>query len=141
MSLEQLKADVITSRDGVLVLARAALDEGERLAYRSLTDVAEKLTGTANMLSPALSRTAVSGKPSNIPIFASPRNHGLVTAELSLARIQDGHRTCIKLGDEWMTASRAASSIRGTNVNGWRDFWRYHRRDGSVGPIDELRGI
>lgn len=61
-------------------------------------------------------------------------------AELDARRISNGGQgPCVRFRGEWMTTSKAANCITGTQVNGWQNFWRYHRPDGTVGPIHELR--
>ena len=61
-------------------------------------------------------------------------------AELDTRRISSGGQgPCVRFRGEWVTASKAANSITGTQVNGWQNFWRYHRPNGTVGPIQELR--
>lgn len=141
VGVEQLKTDLISTRDRVFDLARTALDEGHPAAYRSLTDLAEKLTRTANSVLQVPSTKEIPTGPSVIPIFSNPRNGNIVEAELHLGRVRDGRGACIQLDNKWLTTSGAAMSITGTNVNGWRNFWKYHRPDGSVGSIAELRGI
>lgn len=61
-------------------------------------------------------------------------------AELDTRRISSGGQgACVRFRGDWITASKAANSITGTQVNGWQNFWRYHRSDGTNGPIQELR--
>ncbi|MXY20190.1 MAG: hypothetical protein F4Y49_02515 [Dehalococcoidia bacterium] len=84
-----------------------------------------------------LSHRTLASSPT--PIFAM-RSGVVYDAELDTSRISSGGQgACIKFRDEWMTASKAANSITGTQVNGWQNFWRYERPDGTKGPIQELR--
>ena len=53
-----------------------------------------------------------------------------------------GDGKCVQYDGDWYTASGAARMIvqsYSKSVNGWKQFWRYTRSDGSCGPIEEIR--
>ena len=78
--------------------------------------------------------------PSPLARIFAMRSGVRYEAELDTSRISGGGQgACVKFRDGWMTTSKAANSITGTQVNGWQNFWRYRRPDGTEGPIQELR--
>lgn len=123
----QVASDSVEARDG---RARDLFD----IALR-LRDLVPSPENQASSPTEKISATT----SSTIQIFASyggkPRK-----AELDTQRISSGGRgKCVLFQGQWMTASGAAGEITGTAVNGWQNFWRFRRQDGSEGPIQELR--
>ena len=154
-------------RKDTLEIARDSLDHNIRV-YRGLSDVAVQLTDVIKQ-SDITEASAAVIQPVSIPPETSPpteprgdeyeseavdpptpaserisisARYGGVThkALLDTSRISDGGRgKCVWLRGEWMTASGAAGNITRSQVNGWQNFWRYKRNDGSEGSIAEIR--
>ena len=164
MSVEYVVERIRELREQILETAAESLRLNDERMYRGLSEVAVRLTAlippsevvsqatAMNQPTPALAPTPnESGEaefdseshlvspPSNIRIFA--RRRGVTyEAELDTTRISGGGRgECVLYEGQWMTTSRAAGKITGTAVNGWQNFWRYERSDGSNGSIQELR--
>lgn len=119
-------------RDEVWQLARESLDSGDRTVYRTLIEVAEKLTPLVVTSSEDAARL-----PHERPIFARYKGTKY-EATFGQARMNGGRSECVLYNSVWMTPSNAATRITGNNVNGWR-FWKYQRDDGSIGLLTELR--
>ena len=164
MTIDILTKRIRDLRERVLDTAAESLRANDERKYRGLSDVAVRLTALIPSDDAANQTTAVNqpapesaltvrekakaeyesvsqpvSASQTIPIFA--RRRGVTyEAELDTSRISDGGRgACVWYEGQWMTTSKAADRITGTAVNGWRNFWRYERSDGSKGPIQELR--
>ncbi len=119
-------------------LAREALDQKEPKAYHALLRVTEVLNDVIQDEDSQEEAGTTTEEPESIPIFAQ-HNGEKVEAAFHPKRVcRYGHSDCVQFEDRFRTASAAAKSITGYNVNGWR-FWRYRRSDGSTGIIDQLR--
>ena len=164
MTNEGIEECIRDLRERVLETAAECLRLSDERRYRGLSEVAVRLTAlipptndvsqpnTANQLSASSAVNTDDRGRSDLEyagqhVSTSPtlriftRRRGVIhEAVLDLSRISGGGRgECVLYGDQWMTTSRAAGKITGTAVNGWQNFWRYERSDGSTGPIQELR--
>ena len=158
---------VRTLRKDTLEIAEDSLDHDIRV-YQGLSDVAVRLTdliqqsevteslalvnqpGSIPPETPMTTRAERVGYESGpasqlthssrtIPIYA---RYGGVTyqAQLDTSRISGGGRgKCVYFEDQWMTTSGAAGRVTSNAVNGWLNFWRYNRDNGSEAPIAEIR--
>ena len=164
MTIDSIVKRIRELREQTLETAAESLRANDERIYRGLSDVAVRLTAlipstdvdshatTVKRPAPVSTLTIREGDKSeyesmNQPVSASPTipifaRRGGVTyeAELDTSRISSGGRgACVRYESQWMTTSKAAGRITGNAVNGWQNFWRYERSDGSNGPIQELR--
>lgn len=163
MTIDSIVKRIRGLRDQTLETAAESLRANDERRYRGLSDIAVRLTALIPV-SDLPDDTVAADRPIPAPpsviqerveseyesvlrpmststteIFAKRRG---VTykAELDTSRISSGGRgECVLYQGQWMTASGAAGEITGTAVNGWQNFWRFRRQDGSEGPIQELR--
>ncbi len=133
--MKALDEKITQLRDQTWGVARESLDSGETVVYRSLTDIAEKLTKLIGISDRA--PEAVKQNYELQHIFARYKDKKY-EAMIDTKRIDAGRGKCILLDGKWWTASGSANNITHTSVNGWRLFWRYDK-DGVVTPIEELR--
>ena len=141
MERTRLHTKLTELKDQTWQLARESLDQGEAPIYRTLTEFAERLT---RLIAPLPNTkpvdlgqvSAIRGNAVLIPIFARYKGTRY-EGQLDAARFNGGRGQCVRFEGQWTTASRAAHHITNTQVNGWR-FWKYMRKDGSVGLIGEL---
>lgn len=133
--MKELDAELIQLRDQTWRIARESLDRKETRIYRSLTDIAEKLTNLIGSSGPS----PIDAKPKGpmLPIFAQYKGEKY-EAQLDVARVNGGRRPCVWMEGRWWTASGATRQITNTSVDGWRHFWRYNK-DGVITPIGELK--
>ena len=141
MATGELTPKLKELRDEAWQLARESLDEGDSHAYRTLVDMTERLTKLM-VSSDTRAGTSDSDIPTtsvgnSTPIFALYKGQKY-DAQLDPSRISGGRGRCVLLQGEWMTTSKAATSITGTSVNGWV-FWKYYRDGGTIGRIEERR--
>ncbi len=132
--MRELNDELIQLRDQTWRIARKSLENKETNIYRSLTDIAEKLTKliTSNDIKPVATNTS-----NMIPIFAQYKGEKY-EARLDVSRINGGRRPCVWMEEKWWTASKSACHITNTSVNGWRHFWRYDK-DGVMTAIEDLK--
>lgn len=136
MASTAMDSKLRTLRDETLKLARESLDEGQLVAYRTLNEFAERITG---LLVPTTRQSSEVVPHARTIVSIWARYKGTrYDAELDTSRIEGGRGHCVRFRDQWMSVSAAAVSITGNAVNGWR-FWRYRRDDGRAALIDELR--
>lgn len=138
-----LKIELAKLKDQTWQVARESLDQGEPRIYRTLTEYAERLSRLITRFSESgtpesAQVTPIRGDSSMIPIFARYKENRY-EAQLDVARIDQGRGKCVQLEGQWRTASGSANHITNTSVNGWRNFWRYTRNDGSIAPIEKLK--
>ena len=133
--MKEVHTKLMQLRDQALQVARESLDAGEMLAYRSLTDIAEKLT---KLVISRDKNTVPSAQSSEmLPIFARYKGQRY-DAQIDVSRINGGRGSCVLMDGEWWTASGSAVHITHTAVNGWLHFWKYSK-GGVIAPIHELR--
>jgi hypothetical protein len=136
MDTINLRMKLSELKDQTWQIARESLDQGDTLTYRTLTDFAERLTRLLAPLPNNKPADSEQASPTLIPIFARYKGTRY-EGQLDPARNNGGRGHCALFDGEWRTASGAARHITKTMVNGWR-FWKYIRKDGSIGLIDEL---
>ncbi len=136
--MKELDTELIQLRDQTWRIARKSLENKETRIYRSLTDIAEKLTsliGTTDK-----SSIDTNQKAEMLPIFARYKNKRL-EAQIDVTRIGD-RRLCVLMDGEWWTAGGSANHFTDGQVNGWRQFWRYTKQGMPNGiPIGELKKL
>ena len=137
-------------RESVLRLLPMCLNERRTDAYRLLAHFAEQLIGLLHQPVSAIAeqlagllRQPATGQPqasehAEVLIFKVYKDTRY-EAELDISRHNAQNRDCVRYKGEWMTPTGAAKKINPTNVNGWTQFWKYMRNDGTVGIIGELR--
>ena len=133
--MKELDKKLTELRDQTWQAARDSLEGGEALIYRSLNDIAERLTkliGSSDKLP-----VATNPKGEMLPIFYEYKGE-TYEAQLDVARINGGRRKCVLMEGKWWTAGGSARHITNTSVNGWRQFWRYNK-DGFSPRIEELK--
>ena len=137
---EHLDSELETLRDTTWKLARTSLDEQEMQTYRTLVDVAERLTRLihpSEALPPPVTSHENGENIVNVSVRFKEEHHGAV---LDRSRINGGRGKCMLVDGQWITPSMAANRITHTQVNGWR-FWKYRKNDGSLETINELRNV
>ena len=125
--LEQLK-------DQIWEVAKQCLDTGETKIYRSLTDMAEKMTILVDGIN---TRDETDEDTELLDIFTTYKGEKY-TARLAKHRIDGSSGYCVLYKGHWWTASGSAHDITGTSVNGWRHFWKYID-SGIIKPIEEIK--
>ena len=133
--MRQLDNELIQLRDQVWRIARESLESKETNIYRSLTDIAEKLTNLIRTNDKE--SVGPNTKENTISIFAQYRGERY-EAQLDVTRINGGRRPCIWMKGQWWTAGGSIRHITNTSVNGWRGFWRYNK-NGVATPLEELK--
>lgn len=143
--MKDMEMKIIQLRDQTWQIARDSLDSGETRIYRTLTDIAEKLTSLISSSGKGQIGNINTGKM--IPIFARYKDERH-EAELDVDRIDRGGRPCVLMEGKWWTTSESAIHIKKTSTNppkrpetnGW-DFWKYIDESSNIEqPIDRLRG-
>ena len=96
------------------------------------------ITSQYPKVEPSAAVTTAKSASTCVPIFVVYKGIRY-DAELDRSRIHGDRGMCVWFRNEWVAPSAAGNSIPTRNlVNGWR-FWRYNRKDGSIGMIDEFR--
>jgi hypothetical protein len=135
--MKDIEMKINQLRDQTWQIARESLDSGETRIYRTLTDIAEKLTKLVSSSDKSQIDVIKTGRM--IPIFARYKGERY-EAELDVDRIDGGRRPCVLMEGRLWTAAGAVRHITNTSVNGWRHFWRYiDESTNSEQPIDRLR--
>ena len=144
--MKDIDMKIIQLRDQTWQIARDSLDKGETRIYRTLTDIAEKLT---NLISSSdKSQIDIINKGKMIPIFARYKGEKY-EAELDVDKIDESRARCVLIEGKWRTTSRSAMDIKKNSINppknpetdGWKDFWKYiDESSNTEQPIDKLRG-
>jgi len=139
----ELDNEIIKLREQTWKIARESIEINKLTIYRTLNDIAEKLTTLIDMTDNKPVVADPEGK--FVPIFARYRGEKY-EAQLDVARIFGGK--CIWMDGEWLAPSHSAINIKknSTNppynhtTNGW-GFWKYFdESSNSEQPIDRLRG-
>lgn len=134
LKIGPLEDELKRKREMIQHISRLSELEGD--SSKSGSSEFAALQGTSSKAS----GTASSSATSLVPIFVD-YNGQRYDAELDRSRIHGGKGLCVLFRGRWMATSTAGTSIPTKNlVNGWR-FWRYCRSDGSIGMIQELRGV
>ena len=133
--MEDFNTKIVKLRDQTWQIARESLDGGETRVYRSLTDIAEKLTKLISSFDK--SPIPINKKAEMLSIFARYKGERY-EAQLDVARINGGRRPCVWMEEQWWTASGSTRQITNTSVNGWRHFWKYIK-NGKIVPIEALK--
>jgi len=135
--MRELENELIQLRDQTWRIARESLESKETHIYRSLTDIAEKLT---NLIKTTDKKPVTVTPTANmIPIFARYKGERY-KAQLDVARINGGRRPCVWMEEQWWTAAGSVRHITNTSVNGWCHFWKYiDESSNTEQPIDRLR--
>ena len=143
--MKDIEMKIIQIRDQTWQIARDSLDSGETRIYRTLTDIAERLT---NLISSSDKRQIdIINTGKIIPIFARYKGERY-EAELDVDRIDGRRGKCVWMEGEWCSTSGSAVHIVKTSKNppkrpetgGW-DFWKYiDESSNTEQPIDRLRG-
>ncbi len=122
-------------RDHTFQVAILSLEENNTRVYRTLTEIAEKISALLNQSS--ISPVETSTTSENVNIFARYKGKKY-EAIIDLGSIEGGRGKCILMDNRWWTASGAAREITHTSVNGWRYFWKYEKA-GEIIPIEKLK--
>lgn len=140
--MKEIEMKIIRLRDQTWQIARDSLDSGETRIYRTLTDIAEKLTSLIS--SSEKSQVTVKKMGKMIPIFGR-YNSERYEAELDVDRINEDRGKCVLMEGKWWTTSGSAISIKkvsttkNPSTNGWQ-FWKYiDEFSNTEQPIDRLR--
>ena len=143
--MKEIDLKIIQLKDQTWQIARESLDNGETRIYRSLTDIAERLT---KLIGPSDESQVVNNqKAEMLPIFAR-YNGKRYEAELDVNRIDGGRGKCVLMEGEWWSTSGSAIYIKINSINftknpstnGWRQFWKYKDESSNTEqPIDRLR--
>lgn len=134
--MSELDTELIQLRDQTWRIARKSLESKETRIYRSLTDIAEKLTSLIG--STDKSPVDTNQKAEMLPIFARYKDKK-TEAQIDVTRIGD-RRLCVLMEGRWWTVSGSANHFTDGQVNGWRQFWRY-TKNGISTPIEELKKL
>ncbi len=143
--MENLNDRLTELLDQTWQIARETLDRKETRVYRSLTDIAEKLTDLIG--SAEKSPASVNRKEDLLPIFARYQGERY-EAQLDTTRIHGGRGQCVLMEGSWWSTSGSAIHIKQNSAKppnrpetaGWTDFWKYNDKSSNTEQtIDGLR--
>jgi hypothetical protein len=135
--LKTLEEEITQLRDQTWIIARESLEAGETNIYKSLTEIAAKLTRLIRTSKKDEADTVISSDM--IDVFAYYKGKAY-EAKLDLKRIGSGREPCILSEGKWWTPSGSAVHVTNTPINGWLHFWKYKMGNDEL-PITNLRKV
>ena len=139
MAGQELREKAQALKEEAWQLARQSLEQGDKQLYKEMIEITERLTELTNRQEHMTGANNVhADKQGLLPIFK--RYKGVrYDAQLDRSKINGGRGECVLFRGRWQTVSGAATAITNNQVNGWRNFWKYQRADGTIASIEELR--
>lgn len=141
--MKELENHISQLKEQTWELARQSLDAGNTLAFRTLTDIVEKLTNL--IVSTKKTNIEIKNEDHLIPIFSyyGGKRH---LAKIDGSKIFGDIGQCVLMDGKWWSVSSAAIEIVKNSINppvnpnrnGWK-FWNYVDASGKQQSIDKLR--